>query len=116
MIDPAYFYTYTPRSSCDEGHTWASYEFNSGHSIYVVAMYTEYGEESQHVTIFGYYPGVSYSTFEWLVIDLDFTTFNLSQCNASDYYQWDPTDEVCCCHPFCCFMCPFYREMVHSVY
>lgn len=78
-------------------------------------MYTEYGEESQHVTIFGYYPTVSYSTFEWLVIDLDFTTLNLSQCNASDYYQWDPTDEVCCCHRFV-VLCVHFIERWSTVY
>lgn len=80
-------------------------------------MYTEYGEESQHVTVFGYYPGVSYSTFEWLVIDLDFTTLNLRQCNASDYYQWDPTDEVCCCHihPFI-VLCVHFIERWSTVY
>ena len=92
-----YMYTYI-RSSCDEGYHWENYTFtNNSEKINVVRMLTEYGEAAQHVTIFGYYPGVSFATFEWLVIDLDFTTLNLSQCQQSDYYLWKPTDEVCMC-------------------
>ena len=68
-------------------------------------MLTEYGEAAQHATIFGYYPGVSLATFEWLVIDLDFTTLNLSQCQQNDYYLWKPTDEVCICLSVCVLVC-----------
>ena len=57
-------------------------------------MLTERGEKAQRATVFGYHQGVSLGTFEWLVIDLDFTTLNLSECGPSDYYQWSPTDEV----------------------
>ena len=55
-------------------------------------MLTERGEKAQHATVFGYHP-YTYP-FEWLVIDLDFATLNLSECSASDYYAWQPTDEV----------------------
>lgn len=85
------------RSSCNEGKNWTTYTFtNSSISqrIYVVRMFTEYGEESQHATVFGYRPGDNQATFEWLVIDLDFTVLNIRNCTASDYYQWRPTDEV----------------------
>ena len=57
-------------------------------------MFTEYGEESHHATIFGYKPGANYYNFEWLVIDLNFTVLGIRECNSSDYYQWRPTDEV----------------------
>ena len=58
-------------------------------------MLTEFGEKAQHATIFGY---IGFSPFEWLIIDLDFETLQLDQCNTSlDYYQWSPTDEVWSC-------------------
>lgn len=57
-------------------------------------MYTERGEASHHATIFAYYSPATLATFEWLVIDLNFTTLNLSQCANEDYYLWKPTDEV----------------------
>ena len=88
------------RSSCDEGQNWSTYTFTNAsisQRIYVVRMFTEYGEESHHATIFGYRPDATYTNFEWLVIDLDFTVLNISNCNASDYYQWRPTDEVSQC-------------------
>ena len=104
------------RSSCDEGYHWENYTFtNNSEKINVVRMLTEYGEAAQHATIFGYYPGATSATFEWLVIDLDFTTLNLSHCQQSDYYLWKPTDEVCvmclcvcvcvCVHMCVCFLC-----------
>ena len=90
------------RSSCDEGYHWENYTFtNNSEKINVVRMLTEYGEAAQHATIFGYYPGATSATFEWLVIDLDFTTLNLSQCQQNDYYLWKPTDEVCICLSVC---------------
>ena len=83
------------RISCDEGYNWLNYTFtNYTSKVRVVAMFTERGEASQHATIFAYNPGVNAQTFEWLVIDLDFTTLNLSQCSPDDYYLWKPTDEV----------------------
>ncbi|XP_011403900.1 PREDICTED: VPS10 domain-containing receptor SorCS1-like [Amphimedon queenslandica] len=88
--------TSTVQSSCDEGQNWSTYTFTNAsvsQRIYVVRMFTEYGEESQHATVFGYRPDATYANFEWLVIDLDFTVLNISNCNASDYYQWRPTDE-----------------------
>ena len=65
----------------------------SDERIYVVRMLTERGEKAQHATIFGFtgYP------FEWLVIDLDFETLELDQCNDTDYYLWRPTDEASTC-------------------
>ena len=57
-------------------------------------MFTERGEASQHATIFAYHPQATFSTFQWLVIDLNFTTLELEQCNHDDYYLWKPTDEV----------------------
>lgn len=86
------------RWSCDEGYHWKNYTITnngSAEKIYVVQMFTEYGEESQHASVFGYHPLHSFSEFQWLVIDLDFTVLNLSNCSSNDYYQWSPTDEVC---------------------
>ena len=83
------------RVSCDEGYTWLNYSFTAPtKKIRVVALFTEYGEESQYATIFGYYYPFKPSTFEWLIVDLNFTTLNLSQCTKDDYYIWKPTDEV----------------------
>ena len=88
--------------SCDEGATWNQFVF-SKQPIWVVRMLTEFGEKAQHATIFGYmgYP----DPFEWLIIDLDFETLQLDQCNdTEDYYQWSPTDEVRMCHNFFCLL------------
>ena len=84
------------RWSCDEGYHWKNYTFTNGtaNEINVVRMFTEYGEESQHATIFGYHSLNNWNDFRWLVIDLDFTVLNISKCGQNDYYKWSPTDEV----------------------
>lgn len=88
------YFSFLSSYSCDEGATWNQLTF-SDERIYVVRMLTERGEKAQHATIFGYtgYP----DPFEWLIIDLDFETLQLEQCNDTDYYQWSPTDEVSTC-------------------
>ena len=79
--------------SCDEGTTWHEVSFYPT-QLFTVAMFTERGEKSQHVTIFAY---KNFNPFEWLVIDIDFETLNLPNCSQADYYNWSPTDEVSTC-------------------
>jgi len=79
------------RWSCDEGASWNETSFVDS-SIRVVGMLTERGEKARHVTVFGSTPGRS---FEWLVVDLNFTSVVPDQCiYPHDYYPWIPTDEV----------------------
>lgn len=99
LIVAAADYHQTPSSlvwyTCNEGLSWTTYDFTQQLTVYGVI--TEPGEMTTVATLYGWESGNS----GWISVQINFTNIFGRKCIASDYYNWEPYDEVSRPRPSC---------------
>ena len=80
--------------TCNEGLTWSTYNYSQLLTVWGVV--TEPGETTTVVALYGW----ENNTSGWITVLINFTNIFDHQCAESDYYDWEPYDEVNISAPF----------------